>query len=391
MSSFKKYVSDLNAEKPEIRQNAARVLGITADPRAVEPLINALEDSVWFVRLYVVMSLGILADPRALGPLVKELKDDNGNVRWAAASALGNFGGMAVEPLSNALNHEDDFVRRYAAEALGEIRDPRAFEPLKRALEDKDWDVHKQAELALEKLGKPNASEDKDAGSLGRNHQQIGGMIGYYGFTDWWLGSFTEKERAHIEEVHCPVGASVGGEQQESMLTEGEIRFTSGSATNFLYALATWFNKPEDRYIAFCILEHAEETMGSLSDLALEEGEGSRGRNDKGTSILDAHFMYLGMIRTHYKDRDNIPGALEKAIQACEKQIAIAPQAARAFKVEPGFTNIPGHTGYQQLAIIRDKQGDYVAAIQLCEEAKAQGWAGDWDKRIARYNKKAVT
>jgi hypothetical protein len=111
-------------------------------------------------------------------------------------------------------------------------------------------------------------------------------------------------------------------------------------------------------------------------------------RNDEGTNILDAHFLYLGMIRIYYKDRDVVTTALENAIASCEKQIAIAPQAARAFGVEHGFPRLPEHTGFKQLSIIRDKQGEYLAAIQLCEEARVQGWAGDWDKRILRYKKK---
>ena len=128
--------------------------------------------------------------------------------------------------------------------------------------------------------------------------------------------------------------------------------------------------------------------MGSLANLALDEGPTALNRNDKGTYILDAHFLYLGMIQTHYKDRDNIPGALEKAVQSCEKQIGIAPRAARAFRAEPWWKALPQHTGYKQLAIIREKQGDISAAIRLCEEANTQGWAGDWEKRIGRYSKK---
>ncbi len=399
MGSIKRNVRALQNKDPHVRQDAAKTLAILGDPRAVEPLINALEDAEWFVRLFAVMALEMFADARALEPLIKALTDEEGNVRWAAVTALGKLGEPAVEPLIRALSHEDYFVRRYAAEALGELGDPRAVEALTHALEDKDWDVHKLAERALENLGNPQAEdtvaqalEEKGVNSFGRNQRQIGGDIAYYGLTDWWLSSFTEEERSYIEKAFQPVSTGAGGVQQESRLTTGQTLSTSQSATGFLWGLASWFDKPDDRYIGLRILEHAEETMGSLSELALEEGEGSLDRNDKGTNILDAHFLYLGMIKIHYKQRDNIPGALEEAIQACEKQIAIAPQAARAFREEYRNSqqpNIPEHTGYKQLAIIRDKQSDYEAAIQLCEEAKAQGWAGDWDKRIARYRKKA--
>lgn len=48
----------------------------------------------------------------------------------------------------------------------------------------------------------------------------------------------------------------------------------------------------------------------------------------------------------------------------------------------------PGHRGFMQLAIIREKEGNFGAAIALAEQAKGQGWTGDWDKRIGRVQKK---
>ncbi len=48
----------------------------------------------------------------------------------------------AVEPLIAALKDEDEYVRRHAAEALGETNDPRAAEPLIAALEDNYLNLH---------------------------------------------------------------------------------------------------------------------------------------------------------------------------------------------------------------------------------------------------------
>ena len=45
---------------------------------------------------------------------------------------------------------------------------------------------------------------------------------------------------------------------------------------------------------------------------------------------------------------------------------------------------LPAHHGFQQLAIIREREKDYAEAIRLCREAMAQGWGGEWEKRIAR-------
>lgn len=56
------------------------------------------------------------------------------------------------------------------------------------------------------------------------------------------------------------------------------------------------------------------------------------------------------------------------------------------------FVIIPGklgeHTGYKQLCIIRENEGNYTEVIRLAEQAKSEGWAGDWDKRIEKARKK---
>jgi len=97
---------------------------------------------------------------------------------------------------------------------------------------------------------------------------------------------------------------------------------------------------------------------------------------------------------------------LDPTITACEQQIKIAQKAAQEFVIEnfqqldfamkrqlavsqEFYESLPSHTGYKQLSIIMANLNQYQKAIELCEQAQAQGWAGDWDKRIERYQKKA--
>jgi hypothetical protein len=103
--------------------------------------------------------------------------------------------------------------------------------------------------------------------------------------------------------------------------------------------------------------------------------------------IIDKHFAYQQLIQTNYRDRDSRPGALADAIAACQNQIAIAPQVAEAMRKEYRGQPLPRHVGYDQLVVIRGKQGDYAEAIRLCAEARGRGWRGEWDKRIAKYSK----
>lgn len=196
--------------------------------------------------------------------------------------------------------------------------------------------------------------------------QKIGGEIGHFGLTDWWLSTFTEAERDYIEKTYQPM--STGGNPHP--LTQGNIVSTSRSAVGLLGSMAGWFKKPEDLSIAKRVLDKAEELARSTSD------------------VLDIHFLYQSMIQTYYRHRAQ-PEYLESAVAACKKQIALGPTAARAFKREPYFKELPRHVGFEQLAIIREKQGDYADAIRLSQAAKKQGWNGDWDKRIARCRTKS--
>lgn len=154
-------------------------------------------------------------------------------------------------------------------------------------------------------------------------------------------------------------------------------RFTATTATvlPFLYTLASWLYKPADRAIAMKIISKADEYV------PMEK------------NILDLHFFYATKMKMSYKARDN-PASLEEAIHCCLKQIELAPEAAHAFRVEFHDHKLPVHEGYDQLCIIYEKQGRYEEAIKIAEQAKSQGWNGEypghWDDRIERCRKKMI-
>jgi hypothetical protein len=108
----------------------------------------------------------------------------------------------------------------------------------------------------------------------------------------------------------------------------------------------------------------------------------------KGTNLTDLHFALQTKIEVYYRERDTDLNALTIAIQACEQQIAIAQNVATHFKRTLFKDQLPMHVGYTQLIIILKKQEDYRRAITLCEQAKEQGWNGDWDKKIEELKKK---
>ncbi|MEK9144363.1 MAG: HEAT repeat domain-containing protein [Elusimicrobiota bacterium] len=74
-------IARLSSAKVFERAQAAAALGLSRDPRVIEPLMAALKDPADAVQANAAMALGKLRDPRAAGALRKALEDDNADVR----------------------------------------------------------------------------------------------------------------------------------------------------------------------------------------------------------------------------------------------------------------------------------------------------------------------
>ncbi|RPJ53886.1 MAG: HEAT repeat domain-containing protein [Methanobacteriota archaeon] len=181
-------IAALGKEDPA-RKKAAEALGSIAYPRAIGPLLKLLRDSDDGMRVIAIVSLGRLGDQKATGPLIAMLRDKNRSIREAAAESLQRIGTPAVESLCQALNDENVHVRanaivvlgkigdrrateslcrtlaadrelaRYAAEALGDLRDTAALEPLIQALKQCEGAARAKAAEALGKMGSRRAVE----------------------------------------------------------------------------------------------------------------------------------------------------------------------------------------------------------------------------------------
>lgn len=152
-----------------VRRSAADALGEIGDLRAVDPLIEALQDkaefepfpmeryasfSVGFARnFWAPYSLRTISDRRSIN-FLNEVLGKRSSVRQAAAIALGKIGDpRAVESLITALADPIFVVRGNAARALGELSDPRAIDPLITALADPKFFVRGSAARALGRTG----------------------------------------------------------------------------------------------------------------------------------------------------------------------------------------------------------------------------------------------
>jgi len=148
-------VQDLKDNDLIVRLHAAKALGEAKDARAVEPLIAALGDKG--CGHTAANALAKIGKP-AVETLIVALKNENPFVRRNAAEALGEIkDASAVKPLVDALKDDDLIVRRNAAKALGKIKDASAEEPLTSALKDESPAVRRNAAIALREMGKPEA------------------------------------------------------------------------------------------------------------------------------------------------------------------------------------------------------------------------------------------
>ena len=184
---------------------------------------------------------------------------------------------------------------------------------------------------------------------------------------------YGDGTRLHPESISSHDRGEWGLECQNAIALHRSARRAIGSISS-LAALATWFLGEADLPLARRIM--AQSVIR---------------RESEAGDILDRHFTIGHMIRVYYRDRNRDPAALHLAIEACQQQIDLAPVAKKAFLKGYPLAALPAHGGFEQLAIIREKEKDYLAAIRVATEAEAQGWAGDWAKRIARCNKREAS
>src|SRR6266487_5793979 len=111
------------------RCDAARLLGQSDDPRAVDALLPDLNDSDWRVRRNAAQALGALRDKRAVEPLIQALQDRTMTVRQRAIVALGRIKDIQALPalLDILLENKHEScdvskaIRKFGKKALPEM------------------------------------------------------------------------------------------------------------------------------------------------------------------------------------------------------------------------------------------------------------------------------
>lgn len=124
-------------EKESKRAQAARAMGRSKSPMAVERLVAALDDPSPEVRSEAARGLGETKNADAVAPLIEELHDEESDIRSEAAEALGKLRHPhGIDPLFTALNDPDRRIRISAIRALAVIGGPEVRERLFQAFSD---------------------------------------------------------------------------------------------------------------------------------------------------------------------------------------------------------------------------------------------------------------
>lgn len=153
--SIEDLIESLNSDDEFVIEETMGLLEMKAD-ESIDPLISALSSRKKNIRLNAAKLLGVLNNPKAIDALILTLRDNNKLVRREASTSLSRLGTEAVNPLIAILDDEDWRVRGAAAWALGNLDDERAIEPLEALLEDESAFVSSGAKNAIANIKKEN-------------------------------------------------------------------------------------------------------------------------------------------------------------------------------------------------------------------------------------------
>jgi HEAT repeat protein len=149
----------LRSRRSAHRAAAAFALGDMGSPRAVEPLIAALDDRVRDVRSSAARSLGMLEAQPAVPRLVRSLAGRE-VPRAIAGGALLALGSSAAPALRELLGASEPEVRASAAELIGFTGEAGDAGELAGALGDEAAEVRAAAGRALGRLGASAAAAE---------------------------------------------------------------------------------------------------------------------------------------------------------------------------------------------------------------------------------------
>ncbi|HET7543183.1 MAG TPA: HEAT repeat domain-containing protein [Polyangiaceae bacterium] len=150
-----------SSANPRLRRSALRIIGYFGYPEGLPALLEASESTDEKLREAAIAGLPFIDDPRALSELLKAARHMSPRTRTLAVRALGHSTGgpRVLDQLRAALGDADAWVRYYACQALGRLRDDSATDRVALLLEDPFGQVRVAAVEALAHLRGARAFE----------------------------------------------------------------------------------------------------------------------------------------------------------------------------------------------------------------------------------------
>jgi HEAT repeat protein len=144
------------SKNPNARVQVVSALGRIGGTAALQAVIGALSDSHEWVRREAAVAIAELKDPRAVPALAAIVANPKSDLRDVAATALMKIG-KAGAPALRALFADKTRSRWQLAEYLGRLGDLEAADLLAEAAGEKDELLQKESALALGRLRDPRA------------------------------------------------------------------------------------------------------------------------------------------------------------------------------------------------------------------------------------------
>ena len=200
---------------------------------------------------------------------------------------------------------------------------------------------------------------DKITG-LFRSKQNVPDLIEVLDLRKWYL-NLSDEQRQKLHQYSTWFGT--GG---ESNMLEWEVAEATQTKQEYLKGVGSTALNEKDYQFA---------EMALLSALEFEDG-----------SAASTHFIYTSLIDLYYKQRGDREDAIEKCVEYCRKDIAIADD----FVDE--FGDVPRIPSFKRLAIIYQKKERYEDALEICDKAvdigTTDGTKSGFEGRKDRLRKK---
>jgi HEAT repeat protein len=156
----------LQDENPHMRAVAVQALCKLGDPQSIEPIAKLVRDSSWEVRAIVLDALATFSSPKCIPPLICFARDELADVRLRAVELLGKTADIKAAPSLITATIDENIAVRLAAKTALRAIDPAWFKSeharsampeLLAALKHEDDFIRKAAADTLRDIGQTTA------------------------------------------------------------------------------------------------------------------------------------------------------------------------------------------------------------------------------------------